>query len=256
MGSNITFGGTSLSPLGFSVLALDRSVPGVDVFQMDVPGREYVDTWAARPTETDLSIGGMVTDPSNPYTPTRANLLSAVAAVVNACAPSRGWQNLSVTDVDDKHLVCMGNGIEIAEEYPMFVKPYLPVLLHFRRRPYWYADTPTTGTLVGSLTNAGSVTAYPIWTFTIGTGGEPFGVTVTVGTQVFQYLAALSHNDSLVVNTDPAVLSVRRNGRDVSPGTVYSYSDFPSLVPGMNVTSITGNAVVTYSFYARHLFGG
>ena len=190
--SNIVFNSTDLSALGFSTLQLDRSVPGMDLYQVDVPGREYLDSWDDRPTELGFQVAGSVTDPTNPYNPSHTGVLGYVAQIAEACDPALGWRNLSVYGVTGKHLICMGNGVEAVDEWPVFKRPFIPTVLSFRRQPYWYADSPTTGTLGASLNNAGAVVAYPVWTFTVASGGEPSGLVLSVGDQTFQYLAATS----------------------------------------------------------------
>jgi len=239
-----------LASLGFSIRSFDRSSPGKDYYSTDLSTREYVDRWDKRFVTSDLTVPGTLSAGS------RDDVLAALENLAAAVSPELGWCELQVADVSSRHLIAKGNGIKVSEEWPLFKRLFLPVEISFLRQDaFWYDNAPVTGSIPATVVNAGTVKVYPTWTAVVGGGGEPAGFSFKVGTQVFQYVSALSAGDVVVVYTDPATKKVELNGEPVSPNSMYEFVDFPYLDVGSSLCSKNGNVTISYEYYGRYLVG-
>ena len=109
--------------------------------------------------------------------------------------------------------------------------PHRSFAVNFRCQPFWYPENVPVETLTAStslLINPGSVYSEP--TITVYGSGE---ITLMVGTQIVELTDI---EDSITLNT-----SLMEAYKDTTSMNSCMSGDFPTLPPGQNAISWTGN---------------
>ena len=185
-------------------------------------------TVRTRPREVDLPL--LVKGTSS------AGLRTTMRSLLHLLNPDRGEGRLRVTAPggDQRELWCRyAAGLMGNEEFGVNVLFQRAVLTFWAADPYWYAVSPETETylltaassffpffpLVVSassifgamtITNAGDVDAWPIWTIT-GPGSDIYLRNVTYG-EYLHVAATLNAGDILQIDTRPGYKTVEING--------------------------------------------
>jgi phage-related protein len=212
------------------------------------------------------------------------SLRTRVRTLLRALDPTRGDGKLRVTPVvgDERELTCRyAGGLELAETQELSGVNWVQAVATFRAwDPYWVSRLAQTviltpggstvpwfpffplalsnDTLVGgfTVTNAGDVEAWPVWTFT-GPGVDPVLTNTTTGAVLTLALTLLA-TDTLTIDTRPGMKTVTLQDGTNLFGAVNTASAFWSLLPGDNALTVaygstTSASQVQLSYTARYL---
>lgn len=232
--ANITFSGVDLSAYGLVTpgVAGVHDLAGVVVAQTFVPGY-------ALPNESELR-DDLVTMPFQSVVAgdTHADLVSKLHILRTLLSPRLGWKYLTVADVPDKRTLARCKGFPVNINAIPYDQQAAEFTLTFLRAPWWEDATAQTATISsspGSVSNAGDLVCWPVYTCTL-LGNMASGLNFSVAGQTFTYTGALTTGNSLVVTTE--LPDVALNGTRSLAG-VASAATFPGLGVGANAITLS-----------------
>lgn len=181
---------------------------------------------------------------------THEELVQALDELRDLMSPRLGFVALMVPDRPGERTFAKSKGFAVKIDALPYYQTAVEWDWTLERYPWWEDETERTVSIAGAsgtITNTGTLPAYPVYTCTVG-GSLASGLSFVVDGVTFDYNGALVNTDVLVVYTD--MPDVTKNGtRDFA--NVNAAAEFPTLAVGDNAVTKSSTSFTLSTAFRR-----
>jgi hypothetical protein len=261
--ANVSFGGTELSSLGFSLHSVQgRQAASWIAERARVLGRDIaVDVSGFFDPSTRTTLSGILSAPTTPPSSyTHANLLAARSSVIAACAPDEGYKKLVVTGDRAtywkwaRYVEMSLTEQKLGPGSSLFRQPFAPLELAFDNlEPFWRRDVAIVSSAATNfaIANAGQKTR-PIVTLTIGTTIDTTARTTlfTMDTGLTVYWTGTGTlqpqaGDKITIDSENLIVTITKSGTTTPREAVRAYGYSSASDDGFPIIAKGGSRVTS-----------